>query len=175
MHFEELVKKISPKLKGIVWRLSGRGLNSCSDDLYQEAMVHLWGQFQQGALADKTDSYILQGCYFYLKNYLRTHRRKAVLVSLEEAVYGDEGCRLSLDDIIPQQGGCSVRDIANTDSIIEQINNNGLTSREKDVFNLALTGLTIREIGAQLGISHVRVVKLQKKIREKCKKHLDIE
>jgi len=174
MYFEELLKKISPKLKGIAWRLSGRGLNSCSDDLYQEAMVHLWGRFQQGALADKTDSYILQGCYFYLKNYLRMHRRKAVLVSLDEVVYDDEGSPLRLDEIIPQEGGCSVRDTANTDSIIEQINNNGLTLREKEVFNLGLTGLTIREIGVRLGISHVRVVKVQKKIRQKCRRHLDI-
>ena len=174
MCFEELVKKISPKLKGIIWRLSGRGLFSSSEDLYQEAMVHLWGQFQQGDLADKTDSYILQGCYFYLKNYLRKNRRKAVFVSLDEALYDDEGCSLNFDDIIPQQDCCSARDTAHTNFIIEQINNNGLTPREKEVFNLVLTGLTMREIGVRLGISHVRVVKLQKKIREKCRRHLDI-
>lgn len=174
MEFEVLLKRILPKLKGITWRLSGRGLFFNHEDLYQEAVVYLWQQFRQGGLADKTDSYVLQGCYFYLKNYLRTHRRKAVLVSLDEPVYDDEGCPLRLDDIIPQEGGCSVRDSAHTDFIIEEINNNGLTGREKEVFNLVLVGLTTREIGARLGISHVRVVKLQKKIREKCKKHLDI-
>ena len=51
--------------------------------------------------------------------------------------------------------------------------NNGLTPREKEVFILALEGLTVREIGDRLGVSHVRVVKLRANIKEKCIKHLD--
>ena len=57
--------------------------------------------------------------------------------------------------------------------LIEEILNDGLTRREKEVFCLALEGLTTREIGSRLGISHVRVVKLKGKIRDKCKKYRD--
>jgi DNA-directed RNA polymerase specialized sigma subunit len=141
MDFKELVRKISPKLKAITHRLNGRFTFFNDEDLYQEALIYLWVDFNQRKLDDKTDSYILQGCYFHLKNYIRIIQDKKALVSL--------------------------------DALVETIRNNGLTEREKDIFNLALSGLTTREIGNKLGISHVRVIKLQKKIREKCREHLD--
>jgi RNA polymerase sigma factor (sigma-70 family) len=43
-----------------------------------------------------------------------------------------------------------------------------LNEREKVVFRLYLDGLTTRDIGTRLGISHVMVVKIKKKIKEKC-------
>ena len=170
MHFEELLKKISPKLKGIVWRLGGRGLLYSSDDLYQEAMVHLWARFQQGDLSDKTDSYILQGCYFYLKNYIRRVQDKACLISIHVPI-NEEGSEL--EGILCLEDPKSSFDETDCKMLIEEILNDGLTKREKEVFCLALEGLTTREIGSRLGISHVRVVKLKGKIRDKCKKYRD--
>lgn len=174
MAFEELLQEISPKLKGIAHKLRGYCAFLGEDDLYQEAVARLWADYQRGKLADKTDSYILQGCYFYLRNYLRTKIQKAMIVSLSECLYDGTGNELSMESIISADPRCLVRDDAHTNAIIDQINNNGLTSREKEVFNLALSGLTTREIGSRLGISHVRVVMLRKQIRQKCRKHLDI-
>jgi len=173
MYFAEMVKRLTPKLKGITHRLNGRFTFFNENDLYQEAMVHLWIDYKDGKLTEKTDSYILQGCYFYLKNYIRKTHNKASLISLENMV-NKEGEMFDLDDIFPLEHPESTFELINSRMIIEKINNNVLTEKEKSVFCLALEGLTTREIGARLGISHVRVVKLKGKIRDKCRKYREL-
>jgi len=171
MCFEELVKKLSPTLKRITYKLNGHFSSFNHEDLYQEALMHLWSEFSAGKLADKTDSYILQGCYFYLKNYIRKNYDKVFVLSLEQKLDSEEG--KDLGEILPLKRADSCFEEVHSNIVIEQIMNNGLTSREKEVFILALEGLTAREIGGRLGISHVRVVKLRSSIKEKCSKHLD--
>ena len=173
MVFESLVKKISPTLKRITYRLNGHFSFFNDEDLYQEALMHLWLDFKEGKLRDKTDSYILQGCYFHLKNYIRKNYNKANLVSLENSTNA-EGEVFDLDNILSLEGSESHFEVIHCRMLIEQINNNGLTKREKEVFCLALEGLTTREIGSRLGISHVRVVKLKGKIRGKSKKYVEL-
>jgi len=173
MSFEQLIKKISPKLKGIIYRLGGRFSGFADDDLYQEAMIHLWEEFDRKTLQDKTDSYILQGCYFYLKNYMRKFAPKLRYANLE-CLENSEEEGAFLDPLLNIASRESVFDTVYCNMLIEQIRNNGLTKREKDVFNSALEGLTVREIGARLGISHVRVVKLRKSMSQKCLKHMDV-
>lgn len=171
MYFDELVRKISPKLKAITHRLNGRFTFFNDEDLFQEALMHLWIDFNQHELDDKTDSYILQGCYFYLKNYIRTIQDKRALVSLN-ALVSEEGS--DLESLLPSSDSKAYFDYLNSKILVEKICNNGLTERERNIFNLALEGLTTREIGQRLGISHVRVVKLQKIIRVKCRRHKDM-
>ncbi len=173
MTYEQLVKKISPTLKRITYRLKGRFCAFDHDDLFQEALIRLWEDFGLGKLADKTDSYILQGCYFHLKNYIRKHYPKASLLSLESAVNEDGQSGDDTDRRFRIKHEDSLLDTVHCKMLLETIQNNGLTKREKEVFSLGLEGLTTREIGGRLGISHVRVVKLRKTMREKCKKHLD--
>ncbi len=171
MCFEQLVKKISPKLKGITHKLNGRFTFFNDDDLFQEALLHLWLDYESGKLGDKTDSYILQGCYFHLKNYIRIVQDKSRLVSIDAPINEenpDLGCYESyLEDPKP------CRDDTSRKMLVEDILNDGLTKREKEVFSFYLEGLTTREIGEKLGVSHVRVVKLQKKIKIKCQKFRD--
>lgn len=50
---------------------------------------------------------------------------------------------------------------------VEAMTGAGTSQRERDVFFFCLEGLTTREIGKILGISHVSVVKVRNKIREK--------
>ncbi|MFA5275914.1 MAG: sigma-70 family RNA polymerase sigma factor [Candidatus Omnitrophota bacterium] len=173
MSYEQLVKKLVPTLKRITYKLS-RQVSFCSgDDLYQEALMHLWLDFSAGKLADKTDSYILQGCYFYLKNHIRKNSDKVRLISIDPMDGEGEDAR-SINELRYLRSSGSTFEDTHCKMLIEQINNNGLTVREKQVFNFALEGLTVREIGARLGISHVRVVKLRQSIAEKCLKHIDI-
>ena len=174
MEFATLVKKISPTLKRIAYKLNGHFTSFNHDDMYQEALMHLWVDYNEGKLADKTDSYILQGCYFHLKNYIRKDSDKARFVSLEGCQDNEDGQQQSATDYLlhikdPQD----YLELAHCNLVIEQINNNGLTKREKEVFSFALEGLTTREIGARLGISHVMVVKIKGRIKSKCWKHLD--
>jgi len=173
MHFEDLLKKISPTLKRITYKLNRHYFFLSDEDLYQEALLHLWQDFQKGTLSDKTDSYILQGCYFHLKNYIRVHKDKASLVALEYLHQDDDGGS-KMQELFCLQYPEPTRARIHCDFLVEQIRNNGLTQREKEIFNLALEGLTTREIGKRLGMSHVRVVKLEKRIRTKCLRHMDV-
>jgi len=172
MYFEELAKRISPKLKGITHRLNGRFAFFNEDDLYQEAMVHLWVDYREGKLLDKTDSYILQSCYFHLKNYIRKVQDKVCLISINTLI-SEEGDS-ELGEILCLEYPKSCRDDMESKILIEEILNDGLTKREKEVLSLCLKGLTVREIGEVLGISHVRVVKLRKRIKTKSQKFKDI-
>jgi len=45
-----------------------------------------------------------------------------------------------------------------------------LNQREQEVFHLQIQEYTTREIGQRLGVSHVRVVRIQQHIRAKGKK-----
>jgi len=94
MYFQELVERISPKLRKITIKLNGHLSTALAgsptylddEDLFQEALLHLWVCLQKGKLESKTDSYILQGCYFHLKNYLRKVKKKIDLISLDSSL-----------------------------------------------------------------------------------------
>lgn len=172
MSFEGLLDKIYPKLKGITYKLNGHFTSFNDEDLLQEALIRLWQDFNAGKLNDKTDSYILQGCYFHLKNYIRKNYEKAPIVSLENNV-NQEGEVIVSDRALPLENRESSLELVHCRMLIDRINNNGLSKREKEVFNFSLEGLTTREIGSRLGISHVMVVKLKGRIREKCRKYID--
>jgi RNA polymerase sigma factor (sigma-70 family) len=172
MKFGLLVKRLSPKLKGISYRLNHSLTFFNEEDLYQEALVHLWNELNAGSLNDKTDSYILQGCYFYLKNYIRTHKDKIRPFSLDAHFEGEEGQNrepLSIKDERCER----FFDYLNDKLLAEVICNNGLTKKEKKLLPLFSEGLTTREIGRRVGISHVRVIKMRREISRKCLKYLD--
>ena len=169
MDFKELIKRISPKIKGIIHKLPKNFNSFDGNDLYEEAIAQLWINYRDGKLFDKTDSYIVQGCYFYLKNYIRRFKEKATLVSINYAVNenGDELQDIFLSKEDDPQSDSEGKDI---DTLMEEVFNSDLTRKEKEVVFYYLQGWTTREIGERLGISHVSVVKLEEKIREKCKK-----
>jgi len=163
--FTLILKRISPMLRRITYRLNVRCPYCSTDDLFQEALMYLWKAFRAGGLSDKTDSYILQGCYFHLKNYLRLLKDRNRCVSLE-CIRGEEA--ESPAEVLAAAGAPSHFEYLHHKLLIETILNNGLTSREKDMLRLSLGGLTTREIGKRLGVSHVRVVKLMESVRRKC-------
>jgi len=172
MHFEELIDRISPKLKGITHRLNGRFAFFNDEDLFQEASLHLWQDFKAGLLEDKTDSYILQGCYFHLKNHIRKAKVRNKLISLETIV-NEEGVSLEETTLLQDERSARYFDDLNNKMLIEVIQNNGLTQRQKHILSFYAGGLTTREIGQRMGISHVMVVKLMNRMKNKCKKYLD--
>jgi DNA-directed RNA polymerase specialized sigma subunit len=111
-------------------------------------------------LVDKTDSYILQGCYFHLKNYIRIVNDKVKIVSLE-----DMPKRKRV--LVLKGNSQDAFDYLDKQSVLENIQKCGLTDREKQVLFFLKEEFTVREIGKRLGISHVMVVKIKKKIKEK--------
>ena len=169
--FEKLIKRLSPTIRGISHRMNGHFTFFSDEDLCQEALTHLWISFQDRKLEDKTDSYILQGCYYYLKNYIRTNADKARLTSMESPI-DDEGTMIK--DTIASRGEPAYNN-AEENGFLKSIDTYGLSEREKEVVSLSLKGLTTREIGFELKVSHVSIVKIKRNIRCKCailKKHL---
>ena len=163
-NFELMVKRLSPTLKRITYKLNGHFTFFDDDDLFQEALEHLWGVFEDGKVSDKTDSYILQGCYFYLKNYIRKTMDKAKLISLNAIM--DEDDR-KLEEYL--SAGESSAEKALEQSFIEDLPAiKALHPREKQIMKLSLTGMTVREIGQRMGMSHVMVIKIKKSIKNKC-------
>jgi len=174
MYFQEIVKRISPKLRGITHRLNGRFTFFNDEDLYQEALVHLWQDFKAGRLTDKTDSYVLQGCYFYLQNHLRKIKGIFREISIE-ALINDQDMSLKETAWLQDERSRHTFEDLHNKLLAESIHNNGFTQREKEMLLLYAAGLTTRDIGKKLGISHVRVVKIMAVLREKCKKYVDSE
>jgi RNA polymerase sigma factor (sigma-70 family) len=163
MSFETLVTRLSPTLRRITRKLNGHFSFMDDQDLFQEALIHLWSHFQSGRLDDKTDSYMLQGCYFHLRNYIRKSQDSATLLSLSSIMEQDAP---HLEEML------SAHELASYDQVegtlqIEAIAASGVSQREKAVLFFCLEGMTTREIGKKLGISHVSVIKIRNRIKEK--------
>ena len=159
--FDVLMQRISPMLQRITQKLNGHFTFMDHEDLFQEALLHLWTDFQDGLLNDKTDSYVLQGCYYHLKNYIRTVQDKAPLVSFGSIV-DDEA--VSLEEIL-EAGDVAVFDYVDGKMQVEALLESGLSPKERDVLGLSMERMTTREIGQRLGISHVAVVKFRNKLK----------
>ncbi len=162
-NFEVLVTRLSPTLKRITRKLNGHHSFFDDEDLYQEALIHLYTGFRQGTLSDKTDSYILQGCYFHLRNYLRKVHENANFVSLSNPIGEDGG---SLEEILPAEDGHPF-DYVESKMDVESVEEQYLTDRERKVLAYFMEGMSMREIGEHLGISHVMVLKIRNKIKDK--------
>ncbi len=167
MYFEELVQRINPTLKRITKKLNGHFTFFNDEDLYQEALTNLWVRYNEGVLHDKTDSYILQGCYYYLRNHLRKVREDADILSLECPINEDG---LKLEDTLCSKDQSPFDDLeSNMD--IEDAADRCLTERERQILMYLLEGMSMREIGMKFSISHVMVLKIRNRIREKYTGH----
>lgn len=163
MDFEGVVRRLSPTLKRITKKLNGHHSFFDDDDLYQEALSHLWIAHNKGSIDDKTDSYILQGCYYHLKNYLRKVREHGIFLSLSNPV-GEDG--IYFEDFLVSEN-IKTLDYIEGKLEVESLEEQCLSKRECEVLSCFLEGMSMREIGSRLGISHVMVLKIKNKIRDK--------
>ena len=127
--FEEMMSKLSPTLRRITHKLNGHFTFFDEDDLFQEALEHLWVAFEKGSLGDKTDSYVLQGCYFHLKNYIRKTMDKAKLTSIDMPIDEDGS---TIGDTLACQD-TRTEEAADNTFLKESIKMSGLSEREERV------------------------------------------
>lgn len=167
MDFEELIYRLAPVLKAITYKLDGKYASFDRDDLYQEAVFYLWNKFREGELENKTTSFILKGCYYFLKNYIRIGYKRIDKGSFSISATYNGGQDCNLKDIIPRVERNDVLNKIDTNILIEDIRR-FLTHREKKVFTLSIQGYSLREISKNLGVSHVAIIKVMKRIRRKC-------
>jgi RNA polymerase sigma factor (sigma-70 family) len=160
MNFDELYKKISPKLRGIARKHNGHGLFIDADDLYQEMCIYLWDHYKSGMPENVNESYIAKGCEFHLLNYMRKNRCNVPLVSMEQPL-NDDGD--TAGDAI-QDTAEPMDELLDKKIVMDEIRNNGFSKKEKAVFFLLIEGRTTREVGKRLRISHVMVSKYKKKL-----------
>ena len=163
MGFEELYKRVGPRLKRIAGFYNGRSCAFDRDDLYQEMTSHLWNNFKDGVPEGLNDTYIIKGCEFHILNYMRKEKEKVYRVSMEQPL-NEKGDTLR-ETLSDNSEGLDKR--VDKKMLIDYIMNNGFSKREKEVFSLILQGYTVREAGRELGISHVMVVKLKNRLINK--------
>ncbi|MDP8254090.1 MAG: LuxR C-terminal-related transcriptional regulator [Candidatus Kaelpia aquatica] len=165
MDFRILLEKITPRLKYIARMNTLYGFYS-QDDLFQEMCIYLWQQYRYGLPIGINESYVVKGCEFHLKNFLRKGRPKIVLSSLDESICSGG---ITLVDILEDDKADSKSRIE-ARLTIDDIKDLGLTDKENSVLSLLLKGHTMREIAVKLDVSHVMVLKYKNNIRKKWKK-----
>jgi len=160
VNYDELYKKISPKLKRIARKHNGHGLFIDEDDLYQEMCIYLWDHYKDGMPTDVNESYVAKGCEFHILNYIRKNRNSASFVSMEQPL-NDNGDMPG--DVIAATTK-PMDELLDKEITMDEIRNNGFSKKEKAVFFLLVEGRTAREVGERLHISHVMVLKYKKKL-----------
>ncbi|MBP1732776.1 MAG: hypothetical protein H6Q55_3205, partial [Deltaproteobacteria bacterium] len=127
--FDLIIKRISRTLQRITQKLNGRFSFMDHDDLFQEAVLQLWIDFHGGRLEAKTDSYILQGCYFHLKNYIRKMQGSATVISLNSMIDEESG---RLEELISTDELDAIEYIDGKMQV-EALLEEGMSERERDV------------------------------------------
>lgn len=169
MKFEKVLEDLKPQLIGISKQINKNTAYIDTDDLVQEMVLHLWEKWRKGEVERHTRSYILQSCWFHIKNYLRKSDSRLKTISVDESVDKED---IYLWGIIPQES-IPVTDAVEFEMTVESIMSNGLTQREKEVFSLILEGCTLREVGEKLRISFVRVFKIKNNLQKKINVYIN--
>ena len=166
MEYQTIIEAIAGKLKAITHKIGSRSPVFNAEDLYQEACLFLWEGCLVDKWQDKNESYILQACYFFLKNYVRkalkgVDKASVSLNEVRDAADGEE--TVTLEGLLRAQAP-DCRCLADAHILAAKLGGI-LDSRERTIFNLRAEGATVRQIGRRLGISHVMVIKIERRIR----------
>ncbi len=167
--FHNMYKNILPRIRYVAFKVlkNRRDFFKFIDerDLVQEMSLWLWEKYPEGVPENFNDAYIVNGCEYFIRNYLRKITERKKVVSLD-AILDDSGH--SFVDLIPDDTE-PVYERLDRELLVSDIKEERLNPKEKDVLNLSLQGYTCRQIGDKLRMSHVMVVKYRKRIYDKCK------
>ncbi len=160
MDYNELAASLLPKLKLIAAKYRTMVRWCDEDDALCEMLGFLWKQYNDGVYEGKTESFIVQSCYFHLRNCLRLADDRREMLSLEQMPR--EG-GFPLEEVLPEESP-ALSESSDGRVFYDTVKNNGLSRREKLVFKLLYEGYSVREIGSALGVSHTMVLKYKRNI-----------
>ena len=155
MVFEQ--KDTHDLLRSVVRRLTReKGLQ---EDLIQEALIHLW--MREAEHPGQKRSWYIQSCRLHLQNVLRKgrsvdcrkHRHASGLSAPDEQ--GPE-------EFEPRSDETLLSLVCARDLMAEL--SKWLTPVEKEILNLSNEGLSAREIGQRLALSHTSVIRRRRNI-----------
>jgi RNA polymerase sigma factor (sigma-70 family) len=136
-------------LRGLVRRLTTE--RALDEDLIQEALIHLW--LREKERPGQSQSWYIQSCRLHLQNFLRKgrsvdhgNRRRGAGPPIEP--HEDHEARA--DDTLLSL--IYARDLV---AALWK----WLTPVERQIFSLGHDGLSLREIGEQLNLSHTSVIR----------------
>ena len=72
----------------------------------------------------------------------------------------------TIEDILVSRDN-SIEEAADNAMLEELVSSSGLSKKEEKILALSLEGLTVREIGVRMGVSHVMVIKMKSHIKTK--------
>jgi RNA polymerase sigma factor (sigma-70 family) len=156
------VNQLISELKRVATRLSTDG--ETQRDLVQEMYVHFMTQTSQDP--DKHVSWYVKGCEFHARNYLRRGRsvdspkrsRGKVLLRIDQEEQGFANPTEAMESESMTTDGTLY-----SHDVIEQIKPM-LSDRQQEILTRLVQGQGVRQIGRDLGISHVAVIKHRRKI-----------
>lgn len=160
MDFDTLFKRISPILRHIAKSIQVNDVTIDEEDLYQEMCKYVWERYADGLPIGINISYVINGCRFYIQNYLRKSYHRQRFQSLDELMTSENN-EHSFSKIFPQDATSSERQSYYNKLSIEILLDR-FTEKQRKVLFLLMKDYTSREIGKELGISHVMVLKFKK-------------
>ena len=102
-----------------------------------------------------------------MKNFIRSNHRRVDQMSVSlEAPLNENGD--SWRELLAQPEGRRADEIVDRNTLAAALRER-LSEREAVVLEMYGQGMTTREIGRRLNISHVMVVKIEKRIKDKCR------
>lgn len=129
----------------------------------QEALIHLW-QIEEER-PQQTRSWYLQSCHFHLRHYMASGRsidswkRRESLTSFATPETEEEERGFSVP---ATTSGDGISDISAGE--ILRLLGQRLTAPQRRVLDFLADGLSSREIGAKLGVSHKAIIKHRRRI-----------
>lgn len=168
MQFPQVLEKLRPKLTAIASVLTNNRTEQ--EDLLQEMQIFLWRNREK--IKNERLSYVLRGCYFFGKDYLKrgksidSKKRDSVTVISMYSINKGEEIVLNIP-----HGSPDPYDILITEDL-KRIMGEEMGPRLKKTYELLLEGNTLSEIAEKLGLSYEGVRVRVKKIRRRVKDFL---
>ena len=143
-------------LRGMVRRLTAEPAQE--EDLIQEAIIHLW--LRETEKPGQTQSWYIQSCRLHLQNVLRRGRS---VDGRRRRQIGDPPIEIEPQEDLEARVDNTLFSFICARDLVAELSK-WLTPTEKQILSLSHEGLSLREIGGRLDLSHTSIRRHQRSI-----------